>query len=78
MTRNYSFAIALGAHAPDEGLMAVRRFTDRADPMYCKCGITWGMHGCRNTAPQEEFCYDLDNQQNAIKRDFSGYTDEPS
>lgn len=29
----------------EDHLMRVLRFSDHADPMFCKCGHTWGHHG---------------------------------
>lgn len=46
--RSYAFALAISEGRlnseewPEEGLLAVYRFTNRADPLYCVCGHTWG------------------------------------
>lgn len=55
-------------------LVAVLRYSNRADPMFCKCGFTWGEHACTNTPPREEYRYDFKNPANAVVKLRRGYS----
>ena len=61
---------------PPEGLLAVFRYSDHADPMLCVCGYSWGWHSGPDI--DHEFRYDRFNPANRIKRDLSGHLDVPS
>lgn len=55
----------------EEGLIAVLRYSDHADPLYCKCGKTWGEHGLSR---DHDFKYDFANPRNALIKLRSGFS----